>query len=153
MPLAYRTTKTRHPVYDGTGAALIGGRWNSPGRPVIYCADSFAGSILEILAHANRPLRVPGPHHAAQIEFPDDLAVEILDEAALPEWNEESGAVSREFGDRWMAEARTPILSVPAATARPFGRNLMINPAHPDATRIRVSVPVMIEWDVRLFTP
>jgi RES domain-containing protein len=152
MPLAYRTTKTRHRVYDGTGAALVGGRWNSPGRPVIYCADSFAGSVLEILVHANRPLRVPGPHHAARIELPEDLPVEVLDEAALPGWNDEDGVASRDFGDRWIAEARTAILSVPAATARPFGRNLVINPAHPDAVRIKVRAPVPVEWDARLFS-
>jgi RES domain-containing protein len=152
MPIAYRTTKARHPVYDGTGAALVGGRWNSPGRTVIYCADSFAGTILEILAHANRPLRVPGPHHAARIEIPADLPVEILNEAALPGWNDDDGAVSRDFGDRWIAEARTAVLSVPAATARPFGRNLVINPAHPDAGRITAGVSVPIEWDQRIFT-
>ncbi len=152
MPFAYRTTKSRHPVYDGTGAALVGGRWNSPGRNVIYCADSFAGSILEILAHANRPFRVPGPHHAARIEFPDDLSVETIDETTLPGWNDDDGAVSRDFGDRWIAEARTAILSVPAATARPFGRNLVINPTHSDAARITVGVPVPVEWDARLFS-
>jgi RES domain-containing protein len=152
MPIAYRTTKARHPVYDGTGAALVGGRWNSPGRTVIYCADSFAGTILEILAHANRPLRVPGPHHAAPIDIPADLPVEILDEADLPGWNDDDGAVSRDFGDRWIAEARTAVLSVPAATARPFGRNLVINPAHPDAARIGVGVSVPVEWDERIFT-
>ena len=53
--LAWRISKTRHAPFDGTGARLRGARWNSPGRPVIYAADSFAGSILEVLAHALRP--------------------------------------------------------------------------------------------------
>ena len=26
----YRIGDERHPLWDGTGAALIGGRWNSP---------------------------------------------------------------------------------------------------------------------------
>ena len=53
---AYRVTKARYPVFDGTGAERMGGRWNSRGRPVVYCADSMAGSLVEILVHANAPL-------------------------------------------------------------------------------------------------
>ena len=49
--LAWRITKARHAPYDGTGARLHGARWNSPGRTVVYAADSFAGALLEILAH------------------------------------------------------------------------------------------------------
>jgi RES domain-containing protein len=152
MPAAYRLTKARHPVFDGTGAALHGGRWNSPGRPVVYCADSFAGAILEILVHANRPLRLPGPHHAARIEIPDDVPVEVLDAASLPGWDAEDGGASRRFGDHWLDEARTAVLSVTAATAQPFGRNLVINPAHPRAGRLQVGPSVPVEWDPRLFT-
>jgi len=152
MPFAYRLSKTRYPVFDGTGAALYGGRWNSPGRPVVYCADSFAGTILEILVHANRPLRLPGPYHAAQIEIPADDLVEFVDEAELPGWEDEEPVVSREYGDLWLAESRTAVLSVPAATARPFGRNFLINPAHPLASRIIVGPTVLVEWDARLFT-
>jgi len=36
---------------SGNGARMYGGRWNSPGRPVIYCAGSVSLAILEILAH------------------------------------------------------------------------------------------------------
>jgi hypothetical protein len=32
----YRIADSRHPVWSGTGAMLVGGRFNSPGRPVIY---------------------------------------------------------------------------------------------------------------------
>ena len=49
MPAAWRVTKARHPPYDAGGALLVGGRWNPPGRAVIYAADSFAGALLGIL--------------------------------------------------------------------------------------------------------
>lgn len=49
----YRIGDSRHPLWDGTGAAMVGGRWNSPGRPVIYGSLSYACAILEILMHAN----------------------------------------------------------------------------------------------------
>lgn len=41
------------PLWDGTGAALVGGRWNSPGRPVIYGSLSYSCAMLEMLAHAS----------------------------------------------------------------------------------------------------
>ena len=45
----FRIADSRHPVWSGTGAMLVGGRFNSPGRPVIYGALSFAGAMLEVL--------------------------------------------------------------------------------------------------------
>jgi RES domain-containing protein len=87
MIVAYRVCKTRYPVFDGTGAEIAGGRWNSRGRPLIYCADSFAGALLEILIHANAP----------------------------------------------------------------YGRNLLLNPAHPDFARLVLEPPVAVAWDARLF--
>ena len=41
----------------GNGAAAVGGRWNSVGRPVIYLADSLALAQLEKRVHT--PLRPP----------------------------------------------------------------------------------------------
>jgi RES domain-containing protein len=33
---AYRLADERYLIFDGGGAMLMGGRWNSPGRRVIY---------------------------------------------------------------------------------------------------------------------
>jgi RES domain-containing protein len=150
MQTGWRVAKKRHPVYDGTGAFLQGGRWNSPGRPVIYAADSFAGAILEILAHALRPRTLPGAHHAVRIEISDDL-IETLDSADLPGWDEKDSAEALRYGDSWLAEQRSPVLVVPAVPSRPVGRLLVINPLHPDAGRIGVSAPFDVPWDERLF--
>jgi len=38
-------------VRSGNGARIYGGRWNSPGRPAIYCAGSLSLAMLEVLAH------------------------------------------------------------------------------------------------------
>jgi RES domain-containing protein len=149
--IAWRICKQRHPVFDGTGAALVGARWNSSGRPVIYGADCLAGSILEILAHALRPRTLPGPHHGVRIDIPDDLAVEVLDGDALPGWEAPGSPAAREYGNRWFDEQRTPVLVVPAVTSRPAGRNVLINPTHPSAARLVVSDPFDVPWDERLF--
>ena len=150
MPTAWRVAKKRHPVYDGAGALLRGGRWSSPGLSVIHAADTFAGALLEILAHVFRPRTLPGPHHAVRIDIPDGL-IESLDPAALPGWDERGSPEAVRFGDAWLAELRTPVLIVPAVPCRPIGRILLINPLHPDSGRIVVSAPFDVPWDERLF--
>lgn len=147
---AWRISKTRHPPYDGTGARLRGARWNSPGRAVIYAADSYAGSILEVLAHALRPRTLPGAHHAVTIDIPDAL-VEELEPRALPGWDTRGSPEALAFGDRWLAERRSAVLVVPALPCRPVGRNVLIDPTHPDAPQIAVSEPFLVPWDERLF--
>lgn len=150
MIVAWRVCKTRHTPFDGTGARLAGARWNSPGRPVIYSAESFAGALLELLAHSARPRTLPGPHHAVRIDVPDALA-ETVDPARLPGWDERDSAAALDFGDRWLRERRSAALVVPAVTSRPVGRNVLINPDHPDAGKVAVSAPFPVPWDERLF--
>jgi len=150
MAVGWRVCKVRHRPFDGEGARLYGARWSSPGAPVIYGADSFAGAILEILVHSLRPRTLPGPHHAVRIEVPDSL-VEELQAGTLRGWEQPQSAAARAFGDRWLEERRSPALLVPALPCRPVGRNLLINPLHPDAGAIEVSAPFAVPWDERLF--
>jgi RES domain-containing protein len=150
MRVAWRIAKQRHAVYDGRGAMLVGGRWNSSGRSVIYAADTFAGAILEALAHALRPRTLPGRHHAARIDIPDDV-VEVLDPEDLPGWEAKESAEALQFGDRWLEEERSAVLVVPSLPSRPIGRNVLINPLHRDAGQITVSQAFDVPWDERLF--
>src|SRR6266436_2721595 len=50
---AFRIADMRHTIFDGSGAMIHGARWNSPGRRVIYAAETYAGALLEILVHAS----------------------------------------------------------------------------------------------------
>ena len=91
--VVFRVADRRFPIFDGTGALLVGGRWNSPGRPVIYAAETFAGALLEILVHSNLG-RVPKTHAAIEISIPDRVSVEILDALKLPKWDAEDQIAS-----------------------------------------------------------
>ena len=152
MPTVYRLVKRRYPVFDGSGAALEGARWNSPGRALIYASEHYATALLEKLVHAGRT-QLPGGHHAAAIEIPDDLALEVLDPATLPGWDTEDSGAARSYGDAWQGELRTAVLVVPSLPGQPVERNFIINPAHPDAARILVGQPFDVVWDGRLFGP
>lgn len=146
----FRIGDERHPLWDGTGAALIGGRWNSPGRSVIYGSLSYACAMLETLAHANIG-RIPVTHRFIVANVPDDVAIERHDEGSLPNgWDTENNSTARGFGDRWLSESRSAILLVPSVVAK-LEWNALVNPLHPDAARLNISAPEKVVWDKRLF--
>lgn len=148
----YRIADSRHPLWDGTGALLVGGRFNSPGRAVIYGATTFAGAMLEVLVHA-RIGKVPRTHVAVVAEVPNDVSIERADALSLPAgWDGPATEIARVFGDRWIAESRTAVLLVPSVVAREEW-NALVNPAHPLASRIPVGGPHPVVWDERLFPP
>lgn len=146
----FRIADERHPIWDGTGAAIIGGRWNSPGKPVIYGSLSYSCAMLEILAHANIG-RIPTTHRFVAAEVPDGVSVEYCDEHNLPiGWDSENSAAARALGGQWLNEARSAVLIVPSVIAR-LDRNALVNPLHPDAGKLIVTTPEKVIWDKRLF--
>jgi RES domain-containing protein len=147
---AWRIADGRFDPFSPVGAALIGGRWNSPGRGVIYAGRSFAGAMLECLAHAGIG-RVPRTHVAVEIAIAEAVAVERQDASGLPAgWERADLRVARAFGDAWIRERRTAVLIVPSVVARREG-NILINPLHPDFSGIVAGAPEPVVWDARLF--
>ena len=146
----FRIADERHPIWDGTGAALIGGRWNSPGKPVIYGSLTYSCALLEVLAHANIG-RIPSTQRYVIVVVPDGVSIQIADENSLPEgWDSENSTLARDFGDQWLKEAKSAILIVPSVVAK-LDRNALVNPIHPDAKKLIVSEPKEVIWDRRLF--
>lgn len=149
--VAYRVCKTRYAPDDASGAARVGGRWNSPGRPVIYCGISQAGAMLEILTYANR-IKLPGAHHVATFIIPADVATETVTAHDATGWDEPGSDIARSIGDAWLDRSKTAVLFVPSAIAQPYEQNVVINPAHTDFARLTMTVPVAIRWDPRLLS-
>jgi RES domain-containing protein len=149
MPTLYRIAKRRHPVYDGGGAFAQGARWTSPGRLVIYAAEHYGTALLEQLVRAELG-ELPGPHHAAAIVVPDDVAAERFDPTGTPGWDAERSPAARGFGDAWHSRGQTALLYVPSVPGQPVEWNVLINPQHPDAARIRVAPAFPVAWDGRL---
>ena len=150
--IAYRIADARHPIFEGTGAALIGGRWNSPGRPVIYASGSYAGAMLERLVHAGTG-RIPKNQKAVVITIPARVSREACAVERLPQrWNSENNIISRSLGDGWLDSQHSAILMVPSAVAK-FETNVVINPMHSDFKWIVASKPEIVIWDSRLFKP
>ena len=148
---AYRIADRRHRIFDGQGAWLSGGRWNSPGRRVIYAAETYSGAMLEMLAHANIG-KLPNTHSWVEILIRKGVRIEEVKAAAIRGWGAADQRASRRFGDRWYDEGRTAVLIVPSMVAGPE-HNIAINPDHPDFKRIRATAPTPVIWDQRLFRP
>lgn len=147
----YRIADRRHPIWDGTGALLLGGRWNSPGKPVIYGASSFSGAMLEVLVHA-RIGKLPKTHVFVVAEIPFNVEVETLPVELLKTgWDESDSSIAVDSGDRWLQKMSSAVLLVPSVVAREE-MNVIVNPLHPEAARIIVSDPKPVIWDERLFS-
>jgi RES domain-containing protein len=145
----FRISDSRHPIFDGTGAFLKGSRWNSPGRRVIYAAETLAGAMLEMLVHT-RIGKIPRTHRWIEITIPDAISWEHVMPDELPGWNTDS-PVTREFGDRWHREQRSLVLLVPSVVLFGYGFNVLINQDHPEFPMVQSSEPREVVWDSRLF--
>jgi RES domain-containing protein len=145
---AFRIADIRHTIFDGSGAMLHGARWNSPGRRVIYAAETYAGALLEILVHASGS--VPRSQGYVEIEIPSGLSIEEITQDDLPRWDSPSFEATQAFGDRWYDERRTPVLIVPSVVTR-VERNVLINQEHPDFPLVQASQAVLVSWDSRLW--
>ena len=148
----WRIADGRFDPFSPVGAALVGGRWNSPGLGVIYASRSYAGAMLECLAHAGIG-RVPRTHVAVEVAIAGAVTVERHDETVLPVgWDQADLRVARAFGDAWIRELRTAVLVVPSVVARRESK-VLINPRHSGFSGIVASAPEAVVWDARLFTP
>ena len=129
---------------------MRGARWNPPGPPVVYAALHYEGAILEQLVHAGIG-RLPRNRVVSRIEIPDDVPVEELEKVDDAIWKDERR--TRDIGAEWLRTRSSVALLVPSAVARPFGRNVLVSPQHPDFPQVRVVETVEMTWDPRLFGP
>lgn len=129
---------SNHASLDGAGGLRAAGRWHSRGRRIVYCAESPAAALLEILVHLElAPEDLPVRYRLLAIELPDDLPAERIEPATLPPGWSEDPAATRALGDAWLVAGRTARLDVPSALV-PETWNILLNPAHPDSARARI---------------
>lgn len=64
----YRLARRRHADLRGEGARLYGGRYNPPGIPAVYAAESIFLAALEVLVNVEES-EIPEDYVALSIEF------------------------------------------------------------------------------------
>lgn len=152
---AFRIAKARHArnpaeMLSGRGALLYGGRWSSPGRPVVYASSSAALATLEIAVHLNTPAVIPA-YTILDLEIPDAVILHV-DPADLPAgWDEPliNPAPVQAWGDVWFDDRISAVLAVPSAVV-PSESNYLINPGHEAFDRIVIGTLQRHPFDPRI---
>jgi RES domain-containing protein len=131
------------------GARRNGGRWNSKGVAVLYCATSESLAMLELRVHSPHPY--PRTRLKFVIEVPDD-AIAGVPAGELPRgWNKlPPGPPSKRFGDGWAATGSSLGLLVPSVIASEE-KNLILNLAHERFKEVRVVSTQRVRLDMRLY--
>lgn len=141
--LVWRLVRAPFADLSGEGARVYGGRWNSPGQPMLYAADSAALAVLEVRVHLDLPPElVPDDYRLVTVDL-EDLPTEEL--SILPD-------DARAFGDEWLREQRSPVLRVPSFIV-PESSNFLLNPLHPQAAAARITQKREFAFDRRLWLP
>ena len=151
MLTGWRISKSRYAAraFDGEGARVYGGRWNSPGTRVAYASESVALATLEVLVGLQDTSLLTS-YSLIKVEFPEEL-VETLNRRRLPpRWNEHPPTPeTQRIGDIWVAEGRSAVLKVPSAVVE-AEHNYLLNPAHERFGRIEVHRATPFRLDPRL---
>ena len=142
MPRAFRIAKCKHSLnkgmmLSGRGALLYGGRWNSPGRAVVYASQSLSLATLEVVVHLNAAEKIMA-YRSMALEIPDELVLP-MDPADLPaDWDamHVEPKAAQSWGDAWFDDRISAVLEVPSVII-PSESNYLINPEHTDFDQIR----------------
>ena len=149
MIRVWRIVKAKHAAdsFDGEGARRAGGRWNSPGRAVIYTSATISLAVLEMLVHLGNS-RILDAYLVIPASFDN---AEVADVENLPgNWRYYPAPPSLQvIGDQWIESGRSLVLRVPSAVVnREF--NYLINPAHEAFGTIEIEEPERFTFDSRL---
>jgi RES domain-containing protein len=138
-------------AFSGEGARRASGRWNHRGTSVAYATSTLSLAVLELFVHVD-PDDAPDDLVAIEAHLPDDVVTETIDVASLPaDWRAIPGPDAlKDIGSAWVRTGRAPVLIVPSAIV-PEESNFLLNPAHPDAGRLRVVGTRSFTFDPRMW--
>jgi RES domain-containing protein len=137
---------------DGSGGLVVAGRWHSKGQPVLYCAQNPSTALLETLVHLEIDAEDrPAHFQVIRIEGPDKLSRESLDSRKLPAAWPSDLLATQSIGDAWFQARRSLLLEVPSALV-PETWNVIVNPLHREASRLRITRVYQHPFDTRFFS-
>ncbi|HUO85405.1 MAG TPA: RES family NAD+ phosphorylase [Thermoanaerobaculia bacterium] len=145
----WRIIKSRYAdtAFDGEGARRSGGRWNSPGRALIYTSSTLSLAVLEIFVHL-RNKEILSAYSVIPARVPAGLIQDLGD---LPEnWRTYPAPPALQLlGDAWIESGSSAALRVPSAIVE-SEYNYLLNPAHGRFGEIEIGSPRPFAIDPRL---
>jgi len=124
---------------SGEGAKTTGGRWNRKGDAMIYASTSIALACLETIVHLSGGNPLPLNRYLVELTIPATLwdAGVDFDPAGQVGWDAEpAGRISVDWGTAWLRSRKSLLARVPSIIV-PEEQNVLINPDHPHADRVR----------------
>jgi len=150
----WRLCRTRHSAaaLSGDGGLRAPGRWHRRGTRIVYTSATLSLATLEVLVWTN-PVQAPSELMAVEVEIPDSVETERTPLRTLPAgWDGyPARAFTQQHGSQWVAGGRTVVLEVPSAVI-PRECNYLLNPAHPEFSRIRIVGRTPFSFDARLLS-
>ncbi len=141
---------------QGLGASYQdGARWNRAGQPAIYFALSASVAMLEMANYLPSPHLVPKSYRLGIYEVPDDLSLFDLSIDQLPnDWAEYPYPLSTQIlGGNWLDKGDELALLVPsAAVSGGLERSAIINPLHPECSKIKLIDSTQELYNKRIFS-
>ncbi|MCX8019083.1 MAG: RES domain-containing protein [Chitinophagaceae bacterium] len=148
----YRLVRKKYALpLSGKGAALKGGRWNSPGTELIYTAANRSLAMAEVAVHLSLAT-IPDDYVMMELDIPNGVSARKLKRKELPSnWNVFPYPNStQKIGDAFVLQNKCCILIVPFAVTR-GDYNILINPRHKDFKHIKVTDMYKFPFDRRIF--
>jgi RES domain-containing protein len=117
---------------------------------VVYASTSLALAAVETFVNLE-PNLIPADLVSIEGEIPDTVMIRKLELAVLRAgWYESRDESLRRFGDEWIRGGESVALLVPSAAIR-GDWNVLLNPAHPNFSKIQFKSPERFEFDARMF--
>jgi RES domain-containing protein len=148
----FRLTRKKYSnTLSGVGASIHGARWNSPGFEIIYTSSNRALAMAEVAVHLSIDT-LPEDFVMLTIEIPVDMMMLKSDPQPLStDWNIfPYTSKTQIIGDEFIVKGEYYLLQVPSAVVK-GEHNLLINPKHPDFSRIKIAKVEEFTFDRRLF--
>lgn len=133
---------------SGNGSKVYGGRWNSVGMNALYCTENISLAVLEILVNVKKYKR-PLDYHLLTISIPDSIKPLVINASKLKKNWKDDLSYSQFMGDGFLKTQQSLILQVPSAIVEPEN-NIIVNPKHADASKIKIISAKLFEFDKRL---
>jgi RES domain-containing protein len=142
----FRLCASTFAALDGEGSKRNGGRWNHRGYSVVYASTHLSLALLELLVHLDIDL-IPNLN-SIEIEIPAGVSTQT---GAFPKaWlKSKDDVLLQEVGTEWLKTQQSAVLIVPSVVV-PNEQNVLINPLHPQASRIRIARSQPFQLDARL---
>jgi RES domain-containing protein len=151
MATGWRIVKSRYAstAFDGEGARLYGGRWNSPGTRMVYTSSTVSLAVLEVLVHLQEA-SILSSYSLISASF-NDVFVEHVDRSTLPDGWRTYPAPSelQHIGDEWVRSRSSAVLEVPSVIVERES-NYLLNPTHPNFSSLVIGEPEPFTFDERL---